>query len=157
LFAIAIVMLVGDGTNTKFWIDRWLHGQSISDLAPNLIKLTNGQGTLSKDGSWVLSSIGIRDLLKQISLQGILCELNEYAPCTRVSKLLALLCCKFFLWLAILNRCWTCQIRSDTSCSLPLCDKAEETNQHIWSHLWFLDKFGILVYHLESSWFAAYG
>lgn len=57
-----------------------------------------------------------------------------------------------FLWLAILNRCWTCQIRSDTSCSLPLCDKAEETNQHIWSHLWFLDKFGILVYHLESSW-----
>ena len=91
LFAITIVMLAGDGTNTKFWIDRWLHGQSISDLAPNLIKLTSGQGTLSKDGSWVLSSIGIRDLLKQISLQGILCELNEFAPCKSVSKPLALL------------------------------------------------------------------
>jgi hypothetical protein len=27
---------VGDGTNTKFWKDKWLHGKRIADLAPRL-------------------------------------------------------------------------------------------------------------------------
>lgn len=36
-FAIAIVLEVGDGANTLFWTDHWLHGQSIADLAPRLM------------------------------------------------------------------------------------------------------------------------
>jgi hypothetical protein len=27
---------VGDGTNTKFWKDKWLHGKRIADLFPRL-------------------------------------------------------------------------------------------------------------------------
>jgi hypothetical protein len=28
---------VGDGRNTIFWSDRWVHGQRIADIAPRLI------------------------------------------------------------------------------------------------------------------------
>jgi len=36
-FAAAVYTEVGDGTTTLFWTDRWLHGQSIADLAPHLM------------------------------------------------------------------------------------------------------------------------
>jgi len=35
-FAVAVISEVGDGEHTLFWADRWLHGQSISELAPRL-------------------------------------------------------------------------------------------------------------------------
>jgi hypothetical protein len=37
LFSIATTMQVGNGMNTLFWSDRWLHGCSITDLAPLVI------------------------------------------------------------------------------------------------------------------------
>jgi len=36
-FAAAVYSEVGDGATTLFWTDRWLHGQSIADLAPRLL------------------------------------------------------------------------------------------------------------------------
>ena len=36
--AISITTAVGNGTNTLFWSDRWLHGQCLEDLAPNVHK-----------------------------------------------------------------------------------------------------------------------
>ena len=36
LFATAIQSEVGNGANTKFWMDRWLNGCSIEVLAPHL-------------------------------------------------------------------------------------------------------------------------
>ena len=33
---MAIISEVGNGKNTLFWTDRWLHGQSVAQLAPNL-------------------------------------------------------------------------------------------------------------------------
>jgi hypothetical protein len=36
-FAIAINLDVGNGRDTMFWTDRWLHGQCIVDLAPSLL------------------------------------------------------------------------------------------------------------------------
>jgi len=38
IFAISIVTTVGNGQNTKFWTDRWLHGSCLEDLAPNVFK-----------------------------------------------------------------------------------------------------------------------
>ena len=35
-FAVAVYSEVGNGANTLFWTDRWLHGQCITDLAPRL-------------------------------------------------------------------------------------------------------------------------
>jgi hypothetical protein len=35
-FAVAIISEVGNGKNTIFWMDRWLHGQSLAQLVPNL-------------------------------------------------------------------------------------------------------------------------
>lgn len=36
-FSIAVNVEVGNGAQTMFWTDRWIHGQSIADLAPRLI------------------------------------------------------------------------------------------------------------------------
>jgi hypothetical protein len=36
LFSVAMQTEVGDGKNTMFWTDRWLHGQRIEDIAPKL-------------------------------------------------------------------------------------------------------------------------
>jgi len=36
MFAISIVTSVGDGKNTLFWSDRWIHGRCLQDFAPNV-------------------------------------------------------------------------------------------------------------------------
>jgi hypothetical protein len=35
-FSRVLISEVGDGANTLFWTDRWLHGERISELAPRL-------------------------------------------------------------------------------------------------------------------------
>ena len=37
MFAISVVTTVGNGRNTLFWTDRWLHGCCLEDLAPNVL------------------------------------------------------------------------------------------------------------------------
>jgi hypothetical protein len=37
LFSASVHTTVGDGSRTLFWTDRWIHGQSISALAPTLV------------------------------------------------------------------------------------------------------------------------
>jgi hypothetical protein len=36
MFAASTYSIVGDGQTTKFWDDRWLNGQSILEIAPQL-------------------------------------------------------------------------------------------------------------------------
>jgi hypothetical protein len=38
MFAISVITAVGNGENTLFWSDHYLHGQSLEDLAPNVHK-----------------------------------------------------------------------------------------------------------------------
>jgi hypothetical protein len=38
LFDAAVVTIVGDGTSTKFWADRWIHGRTIAEWAPALFR-----------------------------------------------------------------------------------------------------------------------
>jgi len=43
LFSIAVTTQVGNGNNTLFWTDRWLHGCSISELAPAVVACVRPQ------------------------------------------------------------------------------------------------------------------
>ena len=36
MFAISVVTSVGNGESTLFWTDKWLHGGSVDQLAPDL-------------------------------------------------------------------------------------------------------------------------
>lgn len=38
MFAISIATSIGNGENTLFWIDRWLHGCCLEELAPDVYK-----------------------------------------------------------------------------------------------------------------------
>jgi hypothetical protein len=42
-FSIAIISEVGNGKNTCFWSDEWLHGKSLDQLVPHLV------GTVSRE------------------------------------------------------------------------------------------------------------
>jgi hypothetical protein len=33
-FALSVLSMVGNGTNTIFWLDKWLNGNAIRDIAP---------------------------------------------------------------------------------------------------------------------------
>jgi len=39
-YSVAVTSEIGDGANTLFWTDRWIHGQCIADLAPRLFVAT---------------------------------------------------------------------------------------------------------------------
>jgi len=43
-FAAAVVTVVGNGTNTLFWTDRWLDGQSLKHTLPNLFRIVTARG-----------------------------------------------------------------------------------------------------------------
>lgn len=37
-FAVYVVTTIGNGANTLFWTDRWLHGCSLEELAPEVVR-----------------------------------------------------------------------------------------------------------------------
>lgn len=79
----------------------------------------------------------------------------RFAPWKRIWKSWALWCCKFFIWLAALNRCWTADrlakrgLPHPASCTL--CDQAPEIINHLLvscvvaQEIWFsvLQKVGL--------------
>lgn len=64
-FSLAIVSEVGNGRNTLFWTDRWLHGQSLDKLVPHLFGLISSRAkerTIYEaltDGRWVADNRGV--------------------------------------------------------------------------------------------------
>jgi hypothetical protein len=39
LFDMVVLMQVGNGSNARFWTDRWLNGKRIRDVAPTIYAL----------------------------------------------------------------------------------------------------------------------
>ena len=86
-------------------------------------------------GSALLDTICIRCLLIKISIQTFFFVGSiHFEPAKRVWKSWAPPRCKFFIWLASLNRCWTADRlarRGLDHPDHPLCDQEDETIQHI--------------------------
>jgi len=78
MFAISIVTTVGNGWNTLFWTDRWLHGCCLEDLAPNIfscvplkLRRTRTVFEAMQDHTWVRdirSALGWRGLVEYLEL-----------------------------------------------------------------------------------------
>jgi len=73
MFAASIFVELGDGRKALFWTDRWLQGQSISDLAPCLsntvgrqIKKRRTVAEVLQDNQW------IRDISGALTVQVLL-------------------------------------------------------------------------------------
>jgi hypothetical protein len=47
-FSVAIVSEIGNGRNTFFWTDRWLHGQSLDKLLAHLFGSVSGRAKNSR-------------------------------------------------------------------------------------------------------------
>ena len=73
MFAISITTQIGNGENTLFWTDRWIHGQSLLDLAPVLVvavpKRILNRRTVAQA---LLNRTWIRDIQGALSVQVIM-------------------------------------------------------------------------------------
>jgi len=73
MFQASIYVEVGNGHKTLFWTDRWLQGQSISDLAPCL---SNAVGSRIKKQRTVAQALNedvwVRDITGALTVQVIL-------------------------------------------------------------------------------------
>jgi hypothetical protein len=45
-FSAAVSSVVGNSKNTLFWTDKWIDGQSLSQLAPHLVKLVSSRAKM---------------------------------------------------------------------------------------------------------------
>ena len=86
-FSMAVVTQVGNGTNTLFWTDRWLHGQSLDMMVPHLFEAISSRAKrrtvheAMTDRRWVsdirgaltvnvlIEYLGLWDLLLDVELQ----------------------------------------------------------------------------------------
>ncbi|WVZ82995.1 hypothetical protein U9M48_030188 [Paspalum notatum var. saurae] len=178
LFAAAIQINIGDGEEVPFWTDRWLHGNSVAELAPNLVlavsKRARKRYTVSQaltNRRWVTDIRGaltvqvlveylkIWEMVDDVTLQpgvpdqflwrfthsgqyscqsayqAFFLGAIKFGPWKRIWKSWAPLRCKFFIWLALKNRCWTADRLAKRGLPrpiiCPLCYQEQETMQHL--------------------------
>lgn len=58
LFHVVVQTKVGNGVDTKFWTDRWLHGSSVGELDPNLFQLIPKRARRQRAVSQALTGVG---------------------------------------------------------------------------------------------------
>ena len=82
---------------------------------------------------WRLSESGIYS--SKSAYEAFFFGAIRFPPWRRIWKSWAPMKCKFFIWLAVKNRCWTADRLTKRGLPhpavCPLCDQAEETVQHI--------------------------
>ncbi|WVZ56128.1 hypothetical protein U9M48_006704 [Paspalum notatum var. saurae] len=78
---------------------------------------------------WKLSSSGCYS--SKSAYDALFVGTIKFSSWKRIWKSWAPPNCKFFIWLAILNRCWTSDRLAKRGLSCPLCDQADESIQHI--------------------------
>jgi hypothetical protein len=69
MFVVSVRSVVGDGAETLLWLDRWLHGKSSAEFAPNLVSsvpnrirnIRTVQGALA-DNQWLHDVRGVLSL-----------------------------------------------------------------------------------------------
>ena len=76
---------IGNGDNTLFWIDKWLHGQCIADIAPQLFRLVpkrraNRRTVLDalNQNNWISDlkgALGVAALVEYLQLWDILSQI----------------------------------------------------------------------------------
>jgi hypothetical protein len=42
-FNLSVLTMVENGTNTLFWLDKWLNGNAIFDIAPDVVYLVDNR------------------------------------------------------------------------------------------------------------------
>lgn len=184
MFAISIETTVGNGRDTIFWSDRWLHGCRLEELAPEVVRCVplrirkrRKVNEALHDHAWVAdirSALGWRGLAEYLYLWDLLSgvNLNDTADIHRwkpeasglfsaklayrnffvgaityfwaMEENLEMKNAKFFVWLAIRNRCWTTDVykkRDASSGASPPLRLREETTQHILTSCVFARQF----------------
>jgi len=180
MFNVSFTVVVGDGLHSYFWTDKWLNGQSITELAPALINSVRARARKVRtvaDGllnnSWAMDITGaltvqvimdylfIWDTIRQWQQQrntntpdvfrwkwtadGNFSTASAYRAfflgqetipgAKQLTKTRAPGRCKFFLWLAIHDRCWTNERRKRHNLqdvdSCTFCDQHSETINHL--------------------------
>lgn len=93
MFVIAISTEVGNGHNTLFWTDRWLHRCRIEDLAPSIFACVAPRNHKTRtvaeafvNDRWVtdiqggLSWNGILEMIRRIDIYGDLMQAGVTPP-----------------------------------------------------------------------------
>ncbi|KAE8781208.1 hypothetical protein D1007_45565 [Hordeum vulgare] len=142
---------LGDGRSCKFWTDQWIQGQSIAEFAPAIYAMVPKRRRKTRvvadglaDRSWVqdiAGALGPYPRCNTLSSGGacapsLLRTIVTSSPhATLTWKTWAPLGVKFFMWLALQDRCWTSERLACPgllhSLACVLCDQAPESMQHL--------------------------
>jgi hypothetical protein len=71
-FNLSVFHVVGDGTSTLFWFDKWLNGKAIFDIAPEVVCLVDSRVSSTRTVAQALDNWRwVRDIGSHLSMVGL--------------------------------------------------------------------------------------